>query len=192
MAAPPGPRKDGTVKPQALPEFFSSTPDQAISDHHQRLLDLGRLFEQTQRSIPLVIERYVAPHGLSVLAWQALEKVESLGEDSTLSAIGECVMASPSTMTGIAARLEHAGLVIRKTPDGDHRAFVLQLTERGRETVEAVSTQFLDDLKRVVEGIDVEELDAFLRAFQRIVEILQHLLTEPIPTPSGHCGGDGR
>lgn len=170
------------MKPTGLPHTLSGpSAAEDLSERERRVLQLARLFEQTQRGIPAVIERYVMPYGLSVLAWQALEKIGPLGENATLSAIGNLIMVPPSTMTGIAARLEQAGLVVRRTPADDQRASVLCLTSRGQVTVEAISTQIFADLMRLVETMDIEELDGFLHTFQRIMEIIQHLVGEPVP-----------
>jgi DNA-binding MarR family transcriptional regulator len=169
------------MKQSSGSSFLHSRPEATLSEHQRRLLHLARLFEQIERSIPELLERYVAPHGLSVLAWQALDKIGPLGENATIGAIGERIMVSPSTMTGIAARLEQAGLVVRRVSERDQRAYVLELTDKGRETVETISVRFFDDLSRALESIDVERLDEMVAAFAEMVEIVQRLLRAPAP-----------
>ena len=159
--------------------FLQSRPEESLSEHQRRLLRLARLFEQVERSIPDLLERYVAPHGLSLLAWQALDKVGPLGESATLGAIGESIMVSPSTMTGIASRLEQGGFVVRRVSARDQRAYVLELTGKGRETVETISVRFFEDLSRALEPIGVDRLDEMIVAFADIGEIVQGLLREP-------------
>jgi DNA-binding MarR family transcriptional regulator len=134
------------------------------------------LFGEMQQELQTLTERYVAPYGLSVMAWHALSKIEVLGDGATLTAIGERIMASPSTMTGIAARLERAGLVVRAVSPRDQRASILSLTDEGRRIQRAIFSRYFSDLSEAVECVDVHLLDDVLRAFQAILAGLHTLL----------------
>jgi DNA-binding MarR family transcriptional regulator len=54
-----------------------------------------------------------------------------------MSALSRELGISLSAVTQVADRLERSGLVERITEAGDHRVKSLQLTERGRQVVEA-------------------------------------------------------
>ena len=161
------------ISPSLLPEH--------LSDQQRRLIEIGALFEQMQRDLTALVERYVAPYGLSVLAWHALSKIETLGDRATLSAIGERIMASPSTMTGIAARLERAGLVARQASPRDQRAVILTLTDEGRRIQREIFTRFFEDLSRTAEGFEPDRLEDIIHAFRRILDGLHRLLAEKAP-----------
>ncbi len=159
-----------------LSSFPKSLLPEQLTDQQRRLIQIGMLFGEMQQELQTLTERYVAPYGLSVMAWHALSKIEVLGDDATLTAIGERIMASPSTMTGIAARLERAGLVVRTVAPRDQRASILSLTDEGRRIQRAIFTRYFQDLSEAVERVDVHLLDDVLKAFQGILAGLHTLL----------------
>ena len=149
-----------------------------LTEQQRRLLQIGVLFGQLQQDLQALTERYVAPFGLSVMAWHALSKIEALGDEATLTAIGERIMASPSTMTGIATRLERAGLVIRSVSPRDQRAFILSLTDEGRRIQRAIFTRYFNDISQALETVGVDKLDVVLDVFRGISDGLHSLLND--------------
>ncbi|HWV23220.1 MAG TPA: MarR family transcriptional regulator [Thermomicrobiales bacterium] len=149
--------------------------DIGTTDLHHLLGHLGLLFEQINRRIPQLLEYYVAPWQLSVLAWSALNSIREAGGEATLSTIGERIDASPSTMTGIATRLEQTGYVRRSSSTTDRRAIVLTCTDRGNEVLDTITEQFYNDLVHVARDVDAKELEAIVTSFTRITNVLETL-----------------
>ncbi|PRY00400.1 MarR family winged helix-turn-helix transcriptional regulator [Allonocardiopsis opalescens] len=75
-----------------------------------------------------------------------------------LSKIGERLMVHPTSVTNTIDRLERAGLVRRRPNPQDGRGTLGEITERGREVVEAATA----DLTAIDFGLDVYD-EASLR-----------------------------
>ena len=75
--------------------------------------------------------------GLAPMQGFALRNIDP-DEPVTMSALAETLHCDNSNITGIADRLEAAGLVERRTGERDRRVKTLALTPRGAEAREAV------------------------------------------------------
>lgn len=144
-------------------------------DLHHTFGQLGNLFKEINRRVPQLLEYYVAPWQLSLLAWNALSDIREAGGEATLSAIGERIDASASTMTGIATRLEQAGYVRRSVSATDRRATVLACTDRGNVVLDTIMEQFYGDLIHVARDINARELETIVASFVRITDVLEAL-----------------
>lgn len=73
-----------------------------------------------------------------------------------------------STVTSLLLRMEEAGLLERRTLNGNRRSLYVFLTEKGRESLEKVSNVF-DELERAAfDGFSKEEQIDFLEKFLKI------------------------
>lgn len=174
------------MKHSAFESIQDYLPDSNLTTAQQHTMLLGEMFESIQRRIPQLVESYAAKYNLSLLAWLALKSVEQLGEHATLTAIGDAIQASPSTMTGIASRLEQAGYVHRTPSPTDGRASILQYTDRGKNVCDEIIQQFFGQLTQEIEKLDDDELDNILNTFRKILSLIDHLIEsaqDTAPTP---------
>jgi DNA-binding MarR family transcriptional regulator len=66
-------------------------------------------------------------------------------------------MMSSGGMTNRIDRLEQAHWVVRESNPQDRRGTLVRLTEKGREQVEAVLTQHIDNERQLLASLDAEE-----------------------------------
>ena len=77
--------------------------------------------------------------GLSPSQVTTLGSISRLGQP-TLGELSQAEQLQPPTMTRLVAGLESAGLVVRRADAGDRRVCRVELTGRGRATLERVRT----------------------------------------------------
>ncbi|MGH3090192.1 MAG: MarR family winged helix-turn-helix transcriptional regulator [Rubrobacteraceae bacterium] len=76
------------------------------------------------------------------------------------------LMVSNGNVTGIMGRLEEEGLVHRRAKPGDRRTQIVQLTEAGRETFEAMAaahSAWISSMFSTLTAEEVETLDRLLK-----------------------------
>lgn len=135
---------------------------EALTPRQSQLLDVGQLLEQLDVSISRLIEAFAARHGLSRLESSALQVAAILEGEATLSAIGTHIGVSASTMTGIAARLESAGLARRERSSQDGRAWVMTLTADGHTRAKASFREFFGGVTEIANEWDNDTLSRLL------------------------------
>ncbi len=67
----------------------------------------------------------------------------------TIGETADYLLLRHHSAVGLIDRAEAAGLVERSRDDDDHRLVRLKLTKRGTKSLEALSSQHLDELKRL-------------------------------------------
>lgn len=102
---------------------------------------------------------------------RARRVVQALGLSErplTIVAVGQRLGISPSTMTGLADRLEQQGYVSRRAHESDRRATVLDLTRRGRN----LFSDELDFYGRLIDealaSLEERERGLILAALERL------------------------
>jgi DNA-binding MarR family transcriptional regulator len=81
--------------------------------------------------------------------------VEGGAAPAQLSALLE---VTPATMTGIADRLERAGMITRRTDDRDHRGRLLSATPAGQAVVRELMASDMESDVDLLVGLTAEEL----------------------------------
>lgn len=68
-------------------------------------------------------------------------------------------MVTSGTMTNRLDRLEKAGLITRQRNPEDGRGFVIALTDKGFELIDAAVTEHVANQHQILEALNLEELD---------------------------------
>ncbi|MFC9895752.1 MarR family winged helix-turn-helix transcriptional regulator [Nocardia sp. NPDC127579] len=128
---------------------------------------LGRLGRLLAVAMPK-IEAVFAEYGLQRGEFDVLAALRRSGEPFELnpSVIADTLMLSRAGMTGRLDRLESAGLVRRTADAADRRAIRVALTEPGRELIDRVVVDHVDNETRllsVLSEYDRGELDRITR-----------------------------
>jgi DNA-binding MarR family transcriptional regulator len=85
------------------------------------------------------MERWAEAHGLSDGRFQVLVRLQHMPEGRmTMGDIAEMLDVTPRTVTGLVDNLERDGLVRRVDDPRDRRSVYAELTDKGRERVQAV------------------------------------------------------
>ena len=82
--------------------------------------------------------------------------------------IAEACLIKPPTLTGILAKMEDAGLVLRERRENDRRKLLVSLTPKGRETGAKVLEAFARVEARALEGFAGEEGPDLVSVLRRI------------------------
>jgi DNA-binding MarR family transcriptional regulator len=109
-----------------------------------------------------------AAHGLGTWEFDVLSALRRQGPPYQLSpgSLLRATLVTSGTMTNRVDRLAEAGLVSRHRDARDKRGVLVQLTERGRSTVDAALVDLLSRERELLTGLDADqqaELSALLR-----------------------------
>ena len=111
-----------------------------------------------------------ADHGMNAASFDVLATLRRSGPPFALSP-GDLIastMVTSGTMTNRIDQLEKAGLVERKQSDEDRRSFLISLTGRGFDIIDAAVTAHVKTQERLVSELSVsdrKQLDALLKTF---------------------------
>src|SRR5689334_20559956 len=125
------------------------------------------------RAQQLVINRLdgiLKPHGLTFARYEALVLLTfSRAGALPLGKMGERLQVHPTSVTSIVDRLEAADLVSRRRHPDDGRAVLAEITSRGREVVEAATSDLVEARFGLAEvpDADLNALSELLRPVRR-------------------------
>jgi DNA-binding MarR family transcriptional regulator len=88
----------------------------------------------------------------------------------TASVLAERMEVKPSAITVMVDRLVQNGFVERGSDPEDRRVTLLQLTEKGTVALDKLRKQYTEALKQLLAVLDKEDVEPFLRSFERIAE----------------------
>lgn len=131
-------------------------------------------------SIGTYIERTFGQQGFCLTDFMILEALLHKGP-LTISAIGEKVALASASMTSAIDRLEERGLVHRSLSAEDRRVRLVGLTGEGRELIERIFAQHLDDMEAIAQDISQEERQLLYAALKKI-GFAAKAATPPIPS----------
>ena len=86
--------------------------------------------------------------------------------------LSEKLLVDKSNLTGVAGRMEAAGLLIRRVDPLDSRAYQLELTSRGRKIREHVEMPYRAEVKKVMADFSPAELSMLIRFMERMRKTL--------------------
>jgi DNA-binding MarR family transcriptional regulator len=92
------------------------------------------------------VDALVKPYGLTFARYEALVLLTfSRNGSLPLSKIGQRLQVHPTSVTNIVDRLEKSGLVARRPNPDDGRGTLAEITQRGRDAVEAATRDLMAD-----------------------------------------------
>jgi len=130
---------------------------------------LGRMRNLTLH-LSREMEKTFARFDLNAANFDMLATLRRSGEPYALSPgdLMETMMVTSGTMTNRIDQLEKAGLVARSQNPDDGRSFLISLTPKGFELIDAAVTAHVETQARLVSALSDEErtaLDALLRDY---------------------------
>ncbi|MCW6509580.1 MarR family winged helix-turn-helix transcriptional regulator [Lichenifustis flavocetrariae] len=105
----------------------------------------------------------LAVHGISQARASALVWVHRLGGGVRQVVLASYIGIEGTSLVRLLDELSSAGLVLRKDDPSDRRAKTIWLTQEGERLAEEVETVLRDLRERVLDGIDIGDVDATLR-----------------------------
>ena len=101
---------------------------------------------RTQQIVLSRLDALLKPHGLTFARYEALVLLVFSSRGSLpLGKMGERLQVHPTSVTSIVRRLESAGLVTRRKHPDDGRAVLAEITDAGRELVQAATRDLVAD-----------------------------------------------
>lgn len=82
--------------------------------------------------------------------------------------LSEKLLVDKSNLTGVAGRMEAAGLLTRKVDSCDARAYQLELTSAGHRILEQVEIPYDQAVKHLMEGFSHRELKVLINFMERM------------------------
>ncbi|BBF42808.1 transcriptional regulator, MarR family [Lachnospiraceae bacterium KM106-2] len=89
--------------------------------------------------------------------------------------IATACQIEPATVTNLLYRMEEAGLIERKSKQGNRRSLYVYMTERGRAEQQKVTEAFRQLDEGVFEGFDEDEKKQFITMFERVYDNLSNM-----------------
>ena len=125
--------------------------------------------------------RYLAKHhGLTGPQLVILKEIGKRGE-MTVGDVARAISLSQSTVTGILARLEKRGMIVRRKSNADRRAGKVDLTESCRQFLAQAPPPLQDRFLVAFDSLESWEQLMILSALQRIVRLMNAEAIEAAP-----------
>lgn len=163
------------TRTKKLVDLIGESESNLAGEDREKVMELATMIEQIERNISRSLQHYANRTQLTLLEAQALAAILELGDKARLSAIAEDVRMPLSTMTGVASRLEKAGLVERKRATDDGRASVLFLTDAGTTQVKEMFQPFFREVAQVIDESGSGTLDTLVDAFATVSRMAEQL-----------------
>jgi DNA-binding MarR family transcriptional regulator len=111
---------------------------------------------RVQQLVLAELDEILKPHGLTFARYEALVLLVFSRKGSLpLGKMGERLQVHPTSVTSIIDRLERSGFVVRRRHPRDGRAVLAEITDAGRDVVEAATA----DLTRAEFGMRALDTD---------------------------------
>lgn len=108
------------------------------------------------------------PHGLTFARYEALVLLVFSRKGSLpLGKMGERLQVHPTSVTSIVDRLQRSGFVLRRRHPRDGRAVLAEITDTGREVVDA-ATADLTEAQFGLRALDTDQLRALADLLQPV------------------------
>jgi DNA-binding MarR family transcriptional regulator len=130
-----------------------------------KVLAAGPALIRAATAVTEVYERISSDLGLTMQQARLLFILHR--QPTNMLGLGSALRLTKSTMTGVVARMEAAGLVVRVPDEADRRNFVVTPTELGADVAEEFERRLRTEVRRmlqVLEPAERETLGALLTA----------------------------
>ncbi len=92
------------------------------------------------------------------------------GQSRTVSQVAALIGARPTTLTSVLDRLDKRELITRVTRAGDRRSVLIELTDTGRATADAIRRTLADLESRTLGDLPPEVVAGFYTVLDALIE----------------------
>ncbi|MCA9835156.1 MAG: winged helix DNA-binding protein [Thermomicrobiales bacterium] len=146
-----------------------------LPEYHGQLMQLAEMIDRVERSMSHSLQFFAHRCGLPFIDSQVLASAFDLGENARPSVIAEHVRVPLSTMTGVIARLERNGLVVRERANDDGRAYILSVTEKGETVLKEMLQPMFEEIHKVITEAGDDALHSITVAFEQVCTLTEML-----------------
>lgn len=133
---------------------------------------LSHIILEMQRCFVLHLCKELAPGNVSFPQFFLLTYLD-LKEVLTMSAIAQKMGHTTAAASGLVARLENLGYVMRSSVREDRRKVMVCITPKGSALVRRIREDMVGNLMKIMEHLSPEEQKAWLRIYSKIYNICQ-------------------
>ena len=133
---------------------------------------LSHIILELQRCFVLHLCKELAPGNISFPQFFLLT-YRDLKEVLTMSAIAQKMGHTTAAASGLVARLENLGYVLRTNAREDRRKVMVCITPKGSALVRRIREDMVGNLMKIMEHLSPDEQKAWLRIYSKIYNICQ-------------------
>ena len=133
---------------------------------------LSHIILELQRCFVLHLCKELAPGNISFPQFFLLTYLD-LKEVLTMSAIAQKMGHTTAAASGLVARLENLGYVLRSNAREDRRKVMVCITPKGSALVRRIREDMVGNLMKIMEHLSPDEQKAWLRIYSKIYNICQ-------------------
>jgi DNA-binding MarR family transcriptional regulator len=133
---------------------------------------LSHIVLEMQRCFVLHLCKELAPGNVSFPQFFLLAYLDQK-EVLTMSAIAQKMGHTTAAASGLVARLENVGMVVRSVAREDRRKVMVCITPKGSELVRRIRQEMVDNLMKIMEFLKPEEQKAWLHIYSKIYDYCQ-------------------
>jgi DNA-binding MarR family transcriptional regulator len=148
--------------------FARNSTDQIRADAER----LSHIVLEMQRCFMLHLCKELAPGNVSFSQFFLLAFLDQK-EVLTMSAIAQKMGHTTAAASGLVARLENLGYVMRSVARDDRRKVMVCITPKGSALVRRIREEMVGNLMKILEHLTPEEQRAWLQIYSKIYDYCQ-------------------
>ena len=133
---------------------------------------LTRIIMEMQRCFMLHLCKELAPGNVSFPQYFLLTYLDHK-EMLTMSAIAQKMGHTTAAASGLVARLENSGYVVRSSAREDRRKVMVCITPKGSALVRRIREEMVGNLIKIMEHLTPEEQKSWLHIYSKIYDYCQ-------------------
>jgi DNA-binding MarR family transcriptional regulator len=151
------------------PVALARNPTDQIRADAERL---SHIILEMQRCFVLRLSKQLAPGNVSFSQFFLLAYLDQK-EVLTMSAIAQKMGHTTAAASGLVARLENLGYVVRSVARDDRRKVMVCITPKGSALVRRIREEMVGNLMKILEHLTPDEQQAWLQIYSKIYDYCQ-------------------
>ena len=148
--------------------FAQAPPNEFRADAER----LSNIVLEMQRCFVLHLCKELAPGNVSFPQFFLLAYLDQK-EVLTMTAIAQKMGHTTAAASGLVARLENLGMVVRSVARDDRRKVMVCITPKGSELVRRIRQEMVGNLMKIMEYLSPDEQKAWLHIYSKIYDYCQ-------------------
>ena len=153
---------------ESLAAFARTSSDQIRADAER----LSHIVLEMQRCFMLHLCKELAPGNVSFPQFFLLTYLDRK-EVLTMSAIAQKMGHTTAAASGLVARLENLGYVVRSVARDDRRKVMVCITPKGSALVRRIREEMVGNLMKILNHLTPDEQKAWLQIYSKIYDYCQ-------------------
>ena len=151
----------------------STYQDEQTGELRREAEQLAYFVLEMQRCFLLRLSKELAPGNVSFSQFFLLASLDQK-EVLTMSAIAQKMEHTTAAASGLVARLENLGYVVRSHASDDRRKVMVCITPQGSELVRRIREEMICNLMKVLTRLSPGEQKSWLQIYGKIYDYCQH------------------